>query len=208
MTIPQSNDFRAALETGATDYGLTLSSEAIGVLVRYYEILQTWNSQLHLVAPTSPRQFATRHILESLLLINHLPEGARVADIGSGAGLPIIPCLIVRSDVSAIIVEVSKKKAVFLREALNHTSTSDRANLVAERFENMSPPEVDYVTSRAIERFEQILPELIEWAPAKSTLALFSGKQLGEHLKVLTPAVEMIPIPKSKNRYLYIARKD
>ena len=208
MTTPSSNDFRAALKTGAIDYGLTLSTEAIDVLVRYYEILQTWNPQLHLVAPTSPRQFATRHILESLLLINHLPQDARIADVGSGAGLPLIPCLIVRPDIQGTLIESSKKKSVFLREALNHTNTSDRAEVIAERFENVSLLDVAYVTSRAIERFEQILPQLFGWAPARSTLTLFGGEQLGQRLKELTAAVETILIPKSKNRYLYIARKD
>ena len=159
-------EFREALETEAPTYRITLTASELDSLSKYYELLNAWNSRLHLVAPSSPKVFATRHVLESLLLLDYLPEGARVADIGSGAGLPIIPCLIARPDIHAVLIEASNKKAIFLREALNETATSRRASVIAERFENMDPPEVGFVTSRALERFEQMLPQLLSWAPA------------------------------------------
>src|SRR6185369_15999394 len=93
--------------------------EVLQRLCVYYSLLTRWNPRLHLVAPCSPEEFATRHVLESLMLLQHLPHGAKIADIGSGAGLPIIPCLIVRPDLHATLIESSAKKSVFLREALN-----------------------------------------------------------------------------------------
>ena len=57
-----------------------------------------------------------------LVLLKHLPANAKVVEVGAGAGLPIIPCLIVRPDLEAVLIEASKKKSVFLREALR-TST-------------------------------------------------------------------------------------
>ena len=52
-------------------------------------------------------------MLESLMLLKHLPSDAKIADIGSGAGLPIIPCLIARPDLHATLIESSQKKSVF-----------------------------------------------------------------------------------------------
>ena len=203
----QTEIFRAALETEAASYRVTLSGESLEALSKYYELLNAWNSRLHLVAPTSPREFATRHVLESLLLLEHLPKGATVADIGSGAGLPILPCLIARPDLQAFLIEASKKKSVFLREALNQTATSKQARVIAQRFQDIGTPEVSFVSSRALERFEKMLPRLLEWAPARSKLLLFAGEELGEVIAKSGFAVTTVLIPNSKRRFLLVVSK-
>lgn len=199
-------EFREALETEATSYRITLTASELDSLSKYYELLNVWNARLHLVAPSSPKVFATRHVLESLLLLDYLTEGARVADIGSGAGLPIIPCLITRPDIQAVLIEASRKKAIFLREALNETATSKRASVIAERFEKIEPPEVGFVTSRALERFEQMLPQLLSWAPG-SKLLLFGGEGLGRKIEESGFAVAKNLIPKSQRRFLFAISK-
>lgn len=222
----QLKEFRKALEANAATYGVSLTAEALAGLSKYYEILNEWNSRLHLVAPTSPREFATRHVLESLVLLEHLPEGAGIADVGSGAGLPAIPCLIVRPDLRAILIEASPKKAVFLREAVREVVNgeagpvaaapgSDKARLgqlahatiVAERFENTPAPEVDFITCRALERFEEMLPRLFEWAPDGATLLLFGGEGLGRKVEASGFSVRPTLIPNSERRFLFVVSK-
>jgi len=209
MSVTKSpvTEFREALEPGAPSYGITLTTSDLDGLSKYYELLNAWNARLHLVAPSPPRVFATRHVLESLLLLNYLPQGARIADIGSGAGLPIVPCLILRPDIHAILIEASKKKAIFLREALNATATSERGIVIAERFENVEPPQVSFVTSRALERFEQMLPQLFSWAPPANGLLLFGGEGLGRKIEESGFACSRNLIPKSHGRFLFVIRK-
>src|SRR5215217_858638 len=113
------NRFEQSLISNMGSFELDLSGETVTLLDQYYSLLTRWNDRLHLVAPCSPEEFAVRHVLESLLLLRYLPSKATVADIGSGGGLPIIPCLIARPDVEATSIESSQKKAVFLRETLN-----------------------------------------------------------------------------------------
>jgi 16S rRNA (guanine527-N7)-methyltransferase len=204
MRVEQAIEFRTTLQTEAINYGVEFQSDAIDRLVSYYELLNTWNPRLHLVAPTSARKFVTRHILESLLLLNHLPQDSRVADIGSGAGLPIIPCLIARDDLRAVLIESSKKKAVFLREALSQTVVSTRGNVLAERFENVDAPDVNFVTCRALERFEEAVPRLIGWAPKNAVFLFFGGEGLRESMKDLELTSYLVP--NSKKRFLYVAR--
>jgi 16S rRNA (guanine527-N7)-methyltransferase len=196
-------EFQNALETKAPSYGITLIDSTLDRLSRYYELLNAWNARLHLVAPSSPKTFATRHVLESLLLVHYLPEGARVADIGSGAGLPIVPCLISRPDISAVLIEASKKKAIFLREALSATAVSS-ASVIADRFEDIDPPEVDFVTSRALERFEQMLPQLISWAPKPGKLLLFGGEGLGRKIAEMGLESAKSLMPDSQRRLLFV----
>jgi 16S rRNA (guanine527-N7)-methyltransferase len=203
----QTVQFEKTLEAEMAIYGVALSREALQGLARYYRLLNVWNPRLHLVSFRSPKEFATRHVLESLFLLKYLPQGAHVADVGSGAGLPIIPCLIARSDLQAVLLEASKKKAVFLREVLRETIANDRAQLIVERFENVATPEVDFVTCRALERFEAMLPLLINWAPSTSTLLLFGGEGLGKVIEGPGLIIEKILLPNSARRFLFIVKK-
>ncbi len=196
-------EFRNTLEAEATGYGIIVTNSTLDRLAKYYELLSAWNARLHLVAPSSPKVFAIRHVLESLFLINYLPEGARVADIGSGAGLPMIPCLIARPDVSAVLIEASRKKAIFLREALSATAVSS-GSVIAERFESTDPPGVELVTSRALERFEEMLPQLISWAPKPGKLLLFGGEGLGRELAEMGLTSAKNLIPNSLRRFLFV----
>ncbi|HEV7903393.1 MAG TPA: 16S rRNA (guanine(527)-N(7))-methyltransferase RsmG [Pyrinomonadaceae bacterium] len=202
-------EFDATLETHAAHYGVELGAQECARLGMYYEHLSKWNARLHLVAPCAPAEFATRHVLESLMACRYMDEGARVCDVGSGGGLPIIPCLVVRPDVRATLVEASTKKAVFLREALRHLELQDRAETLAERFEATTAPEADAVTCRALERFTEMYPRLVGWSPHASRLLFFGGSALGElivrdeNLRAFT-AVKM---PESEGRFLYVCER-
>jgi 16S rRNA (guanine527-N7)-methyltransferase len=202
-----TKQFRETLANEAAAYRVTLAVEALDGLAEYYELLSAWNSRVHLVAPCSPKEFATRHVLESLLLLKHLPKGASVAEVGAGGGLPIIPCLIVRPDLEAVLIEASQRKAVFLREALTKTATSKQASVIADRFENVAVPAVGFVTCRALERFEEMLPLLLEWAPARATLLLSGGQRLERRIEDLgfTSTAELMP--HSKARFLFVVKK-
>ncbi len=202
----QLKEFREALSSDATSYQVDLTAEAIERLSAYYVLLTKWNPRLHLVAPCSPREFATRHVLESLMLLPHLPQAAKVADVGSGAGLPIIPCLIARPDLIATLIESSKKKAVFLREALNRTETKS-ATVIAERFEETATPDVHFITCRALEQFAAKLPNLIEWSPHAITLLLFGGEELRNELAKQGLSYSAVHLPNSTRRFLFIINR-
>jgi 16S rRNA (guanine527-N7)-methyltransferase len=202
------NEFRLALQQQAPRYEVELRENEIARLGDYYQLLLEWNARAHLVAPCSPSEFATRHVLESLLLLPHLPPKVRVADVGSGAGLPIIPVLIARSDVRATLIESSKKKSVFLREALHITGTSDRATVLAERFENVPAPKVDCVTCRALDRFTTLFPKLIRWSPQPRRLLLFGGEALRKQIERAGLEFLTLKILNSERRFLFVIKSE
>lgn len=197
------NKFEQSLVANMGSFNLDLPAETIKQLGEYYSLLTRWNDRLHLVAPCAPEEFAVRHVLESLLLLNHLPTNARVADIGSGGGLPIIPCVIARPDLQATLIESSQKKSVFLREASNQLHLN--ATTIARPFEQIDPPPVSFVTCRALDQFMQKLPALIDWAPKGSTLLLFGGETLREELMKAKLNFELFLIPQSEKRFLFLA---
>lgn len=197
--------FRGALALNSAEFDVELQPEHFDRLISYYELLLKWNPKLHLVAPCSPEEFAVRHVLESLTLLKHLSTNARVADVGTGAGLPIIPCLLVRNDLYGVLIESSQRKAVFLKEALRLIKPSDRTQLVVARFEDAPPPDVAFITCRALDKFTELLPTLIDWAPRNATYLLFAGESLLENIRALLQVKSVELIPQSEKRFLVAA---
>ena len=201
-----ADEFTSALETHAPRYGVELSAQARAQLRRYYELVGDWNARLHLVAPCSPTEFATRHVLESLLALPFFTTAARVADVGSGAGLPIIPCLILRPDIGATLLEANARKTVFLREALRLLDLGGAARVIAGRFETRGALAVDFVTCRALDRFIEMFPKLLDWSPRASTLLLFGGPTLEAEIKRHALDYTALHIPASEQRFLFAVK--
>lgn len=200
-------EFDKALAEHAGRFGVALDVEAGARLGDYFELVMRWNPRLHLVAPCAPAEFAIRHVLESLLALRFVERGATVVDVGSGAGLPVLPCLAVRDDLKAVLIEASRKKAVFLREALAGLGRREAATVVAERFEKVEPISADVLTCRAVERFESILPALVSWASGIGTLLLFGGPNLRAALESLALDFTGLQMPGSERRFLFVVRR-
>ena len=197
-------EFKDALREHAPLFGVQLSAEDSARLTDYYRLVILWNPRLHLVAPSTAEEFATRHVLESLMASRFISKDARVVDVGSGAGLPLVPLLVVRPDIKAIFIEASQKKSVFLREALRLVVQGGRAEVISKRFEETPAQPADFVTCRAIERFTEIFPKLVGWSPAASTILFFGGPTLREQIEKAALKYQALPIPESERRFLFI----
>jgi 16S rRNA (guanine(527)-N(7))-methyltransferase RsmG len=199
-------EFVGALEAHAGEFGVSLDDAARAKLADYFGLVGRWNARLHLVAPCAPAEFAVRHVLESLFAAPHMAEGAHFVDIGAGAGLPAIPCLVARPDLSAALVEASAKKCVFLREAAAALGLRERTRVINSRFEATAAPAANAVTCRALERFTELLPKILGWSPPASRLLLFGGPAIGEAIGRAGRTVNPFLIPESERRYLFVVR--
>jgi 16S rRNA (guanine527-N7)-methyltransferase len=205
--LSSRGEFDKAVAEGAARFRIRLDEEARARLGVYFELVAAWNTRMHLVAPCTPAEFATRHVLESLMALRFMNEGSTVLDVGAGAGLPSLPCLVVRRDLRGVLVEASLKKSIFLREALSRLELLGRARVVAERFERLEAPAADCLTCRAIERFKEILPALLAWASPVPTLLLFGGEGLRQRLELEGLAFESVRVPESERRFLFVVRR-
>jgi 16S rRNA (guanine527-N7)-methyltransferase len=200
--------FIDALASHGDSFDVRLADAQVSRLADYFELVERWNARLHLVAPCSPREFAVRHVLESLFALKLIPHDARVVDVGTGAGLPAIPCLVVREDLRATLIEASTKKTIFLREATSALNLRDAASIVNARFEETDAPDAEIVTCRALERFTEMLPRLVAWSPSRATPVLFGGASLREEIEREGMAFESILIPESERRFLFVIRRE
>ena len=108
---------QAALDLGLGELKLTLPDSARRKLIAYLELLAKWNQTFNLTAIRDPLQMVSHHVLDSLAVLGDLPRG-RLADVGSGAGLPGIPIAIAEPERAVVLIEASEKKGSFLRQAV------------------------------------------------------------------------------------------
>ena len=124
----------------------------------YVDILVSRGVDWGLIGPREIGRLWERHILNSIALESLIPEGCRVADVGSGAGLPGIPLAILRPDLEMTLIEPMLRRSNFLTEALDELGLDDRVTVVRGRAED-ADLHVDVVVSRAVAK----LATLINW---------------------------------------------
>jgi 16S rRNA (guanine(527)-N(7))-methyltransferase RsmG len=197
--------FILAINANQAAFGLELYFETIERLADYFEIVQENVPLLHLVAPCSSDEFAVRHILESLTLLEYLPRNVSFADVGTGAGLPAIPCLIVREDLRATLIESKLKKAQFLKQALDRLGLADRAQIINRQFEEVTERDFSIVTSRALDRFVDKMPKLLKWC-GKRKWMFFGGPSLRDALKRQGARFDEKLIAMSERRFIFILK--
>ncbi|MBA2380366.1 MAG: class I SAM-dependent methyltransferase [Blastocatellia bacterium] len=196
-----TTDITSAITAHQDAFGLKLNAGAVERLAAYYDLVMEANPLVHLVGPSSAEEFAIRHLLESLTLLKYLPNGSRFADVGTGAGLPSIPCLIVRDDLSATLIESKKKKADFLTAAITQLALTKRAAVVNRQFEEAEPGHASVVTCRAIDKFPAKLPKLLKWAGSR-IMILFAGPAIIHALQERGVKNNPHLLPMSEQRFI------
>jgi 16S rRNA (guanine527-N7)-methyltransferase len=103
---------REALRSGAAALGLELSAAQLDRFAQYAALLREGKQRLSLTALVDPLDIAQKHFLDSLSAVPHLPPQAlRLVDVGTGAGFPGLPLLLVRPQDQALLLEATARKA-------------------------------------------------------------------------------------------------
>ena len=130
-------------------------------LDRYVALLREWQTKTNLVAPSTLPQLWTRHIADSLQLLELAPMAKIWVDLGSGGGFPgvVLACALAETPgVQVHLVERIAKKAAFLREAIRITTSPGIVHLseIGDIVEKWNGP-VDCVTARALAPLHQLI---------------------------------------------------
>jgi len=150
---------RTELEAGLDALGLDRA--LADPLLAYLALLARWNATYNLTAIRDPREMVAKHLLDSLAMhaatAPLAAAGGRLADLGTGAGLPGIPLAIAQPGLRVALVESNGKKARFLREAIRSLGLGN-AQAVESRIEAWDAPGAfDAITARALATLPLIL---------------------------------------------------
>jgi 16S rRNA (guanine527-N7)-methyltransferase len=165
----------------------------------FVALLLLWQDKFNLVAESTLPLIWTRHVADSLQLIDLAPAALNWADFGSGAGFPGIPiacALADRPGAKVHLIESVGKKANFLREAVKATGIPAVVHQVrAENFGDSRGDKIDVVTARALSSLKTLC-DLAFPLIAKGAVGLFNK---GQHIDAeLTEAAKYWSIQASK----------
>src|SRR5918997_7020836 len=143
------------LETQATAWGVRLDEGKLDRLLEYSRLLASYG-RANVIGTRDLDRILLDHVLDSLSCFLHEPlwEAVRLADVGSGGGLPGIPIKIMRPDLETTLVESTGKKARFLHHAVDGLSLRG-VEVANTRVEDLGRTQAhrgayDVVTCRAV----------------------------------------------------------
>ena len=183
-------------------FELNLSSDQIGLLIAYLELLLRWNVKMNLTSVRDPALCVRRHFGESLYLARWVQLQGRLLDIGSGAGFPGLCLKIVFPELAVTLLEPVAKKRGFLKEVARVCGM----NLVEVRRERLEDyvaggvaAAYDAATARAVGQLEELIP--LAWRCLKAGGGLFlwlsraQASTIG-YIKPQRAVVRRLPVPR------------
>lgn len=174
------------LARGLAALEVDVSPQAQEKLLAFAVLLGKWNKVYNLTALREEEQVISHHLLDSLAVLPHLGAARRLADIGSGGGLPGIPLAIARPDVHVALVESNQKKSAFQQQARIELGLGN-VSVHCERVEGWQPEEkCDVVISRAFS-------DLAEFVRLSGHLLAAGGALLA--MKGVHPYEEIAQLP-------------
>ncbi|WP_439117400.1 16S rRNA (guanine(527)-N(7))-methyltransferase RsmG [Nocardioides abyssi] len=159
---------------------------------RYAALLATDGVLRGLIGPREAPRLWTRHVLNCAVLGEWVPEGAAVADIGSGAGLPGIVLAVARPDLSVTLIEPLLRRTTFLTEVVE-TLGLDRVEVVRGRADALhGTRRFDVVTSRAVAPLGRLLEWSMPLVDARGALVAMKGATVHEEIVEAEPVLRRL----------------
>lgn len=197
---------------------IKLSTEQAEKFVKLYEFLVEYNKNVNLTAITDFEEVVIKHFVDSVLPFSmiDIKENSSFIDVGTGAGFPSIPLMIVRPDLKGTLLEALNKRCVFLEKACELVGI--KANVVHGRAEDYAKEKrecFDFATARAV----AAMPVLSEYCmPYVKTGGKFIAlKSVNEDIEQSENAIKILggkiavvedyTITNGDNRRLFVVEK-
>jgi 16S rRNA (guanine(527)-N(7))-methyltransferase RsmG len=197
VPLPSHNiaTFQAVLAEGAALLGFRVTDEqkaAFGVIV---DRLTEWNGRMNLTAVRAPGDIAVKHILDSMtcLAAAPFPHGARLLDVGTGAGFPGLALKVMRPDLRLAVLDSTRKKLDFVQCIADEMGWTD-THVLCGRAEDVGhlPEEreaYDVVTARAVAALRLLAEFCLPFARVGGVFLAMKGPAVDAELEPARPAI-------------------
>ncbi len=189
-------EFSQKMKELSKEINLVLKEEQIQKFYQYMQLLLEWNEKMNLTAITQPEDIIQKHFIDSLTIAQYIKPGAKLIDVGTGAGFPGIPLKIVREDLEITLIDSLNKRIHFLQEVREklkllkieaiHTRIEELGNnkKVRETF--------DYATSRAVANLATLSEYLLPLVKINGTAIAMKGNEIEEELRKSKKAIHVL----------------
>lgn len=190
--------FKETLITAADSLGISLHPIQVQQFCQFSEMLTETNKVMNLTAITDPDEMAVKHMADSLSCYDsrYFPEGASLLDLGTGAGFPGIPLLILRPDLHITFFDSLQKRLRFLKQVADELALKNTAFLHG-RAEDMGHQknyreQFDIVTSRAVARLSVLSEWALPYVKPEGVFISLKGAQYKEELQEAEKAIQIL----------------
>ena len=191
-------------------FGVNPDQTALERLDRYAELLVEWNQKMNLTAITEPDAIVTRHFADSASFFAAVnpQQGAKLIDVGSGAGFPGMVLKILRPDMNITLLDATNKRITFLStvaeelgltlEAL-HSRAEDAAAKPQYR------QQYDFATARAVAELRVLSEYCLGFVKVGGTFVAMKGQLSDEELNSAANALSIMGGKKEAVKSLTLA---
>jgi 16S rRNA (guanine527-N7)-methyltransferase len=177
-------------EFAASPAAVAVFGAAVDRAAAYARLLATDGIVRGLIGPREVPRLWDRHLLNSAAIAPLVPDGARVVDVGSGAGLPGIPLALVRPDLTVTLLEPLARRVAFLLECVDRLGL-DNVTVVRGRAEEGPVRRelggADVVTARAVAPLDKLAGWCLPLLRTGGRLLALKGSTAAEELAAVQP---------------------
>lgn len=161
----------------------------------YYRMLIEWNEKINLTAITEKEEVAQKHFADSVLPMNLIPNGAKCIDIGTGAGFPGIPLLIMRDDIDLTLLDSLNKRLIFVEQVLDELGL--KAKIVHARGEDGARKDelrekFDIALTRAVSSTPSLIELTVPYLKVNGRSLMYKGPKADEELSESKNALSLL----------------
>ena len=185
------------LLTDAEKLGISVSSEQLESFEKLAELLVEQNKTMNLTAITDPDGIAVKHFADSISILStfEFEKGAKVLDVGTGAGFPGIPLLIMRPDLDLTMLDSTAKKLRYVADTVD--SLGLNANVLHSRAEEAAQKpdyreSFDIVCSRAVAALNILCEYCLPFVKKGGIFAAMKGTKAQEEIVLAKNAIKTL----------------
>ena len=190
--------FTEILSDVSKKFSLELTEKQLSQFEIFYKFVVEWNQKINLTAITSEKDFAVKHILDSLSLWDDdkFSSTKKIIDIGTGAGFPGIPLKIFKPELEIVLLDSLSKRVEFLKKVIAELNLKNIICLHgrAEDFAKQKNfrEQFDIATTRAVARLNIISEYCLPFVKVGGNFVALKGKKFLEEISEAKNAVKIL----------------